>query len=82
MLAYREALKEYTRERVPLDWAMTQGNLANVYIAYFEKDGAMAHLDLAERHASDAREVFDGAGATHYVEMADAQLAKIQSLRG
>jgi len=22
--AYREALKEYTRERVPLDWAMTQ----------------------------------------------------------
>ncbi len=25
--AYREALKEYTRERVPLDWAMTQNNL-------------------------------------------------------
>ena len=25
--AYREALKESTRERVPLDWAMTQNNL-------------------------------------------------------
>lgn len=25
--AYREALKEYTRERVPLDWATTQNNL-------------------------------------------------------
>jgi tetratricopeptide (TPR) repeat protein len=25
--AYREALKEYTRERVPLDWAVTQNNL-------------------------------------------------------
>ena len=25
--AYREALKEMTRERVPLDWAMTQNNL-------------------------------------------------------
>ena len=25
--AYREALKEQTRERVPLDWAMTQNNL-------------------------------------------------------
>jgi hypothetical protein len=24
VLAYREALKEYTRERVPLDWAMTR----------------------------------------------------------
>ena len=25
--AYRDALKEWTRERVPLDWAMTQNNL-------------------------------------------------------
>ncbi|MFH0343992.1 MAG: hypothetical protein ACHBNF_18145 [Chromatiales bacterium] len=28
--AYREALKERTRERVPLDWAMTQNNLGLV----------------------------------------------------
>jgi hypothetical protein len=27
--ACREALKEYTRERVPLDWAMTQNSLGN-----------------------------------------------------
>jgi tetratricopeptide (TPR) repeat protein len=27
VVAYREALKEWTRERVPLDWAMTQNNL-------------------------------------------------------
>ena len=27
--AYREALKERTRERVPLDWATTQNNLGN-----------------------------------------------------
>jgi hypothetical protein len=27
--AYREALQEYTRERVPLNWAMTQTNLGN-----------------------------------------------------
>ena len=26
---YRDALKEWTRERVPLDWAMTQINLGN-----------------------------------------------------
>ena len=25
--AYRDALQEYTRERVPLDWATTQNNL-------------------------------------------------------
>ncbi len=27
--AYRAALEENTRERVPLDWAMTQMNLGN-----------------------------------------------------
>ena len=29
MDAYRYELKERTRERVPLDWAMTQNNLGN-----------------------------------------------------
>src|SRR5262249_8871040 len=29
VVAFREALKERTRERVPLDWAATQNNLAN-----------------------------------------------------
>ena len=29
MAAYREALKERTRERVPLDWAATQNNLGH-----------------------------------------------------
>jgi hypothetical protein len=28
--AYREALKERTRERVPLDWALTTGSLVLV----------------------------------------------------
>ena len=32
--AFREALKEYTRERVPLDWAMTQNNLGNALQAW------------------------------------------------
>ncbi|WP_299024330.1 helix-turn-helix transcriptional regulator [uncultured Sulfitobacter sp.] len=79
--AFREALKERTRTRVPLDWAMTQFNIALVYLAYFGKDGTVAHLDVAERHVLDAREVFDEAGATHYLGLADTQLARIQSLR-
>ena len=29
VVAYRTALEEYTRERAPLDWAMTQNNLGN-----------------------------------------------------
>jgi hypothetical protein len=35
--AYREALKEYTRERVPLDWAATQKNLSEVQQAIARK---------------------------------------------
>jgi hypothetical protein len=38
--AYDEALKEWTRDRVPLDWAMTQNN----------RGKAMA--EIARRHAA------------------------------
>ena len=41
--AYREALQEWTRERVPLDWAMTQNNLGNALATLGrarERDGA------------------------------------------
>ena len=34
--AYRAALEEWTRERVPLQWASTQNNLTNVE-ALFER---------------------------------------------
>ena len=36
--AYVEALKEYTRERVPLDWAMTQNNLGNALRTLGERE--------------------------------------------
>jgi len=38
--AYREALKEYTRERVPLAWATTQDKLALAQQALAYKRGA------------------------------------------
>ncbi len=79
--AYRAALEERTRERVPLDWAFTQGNLGNVEIAFFDKTNDSTHLETAEAHVRKAREVFGEAGATHYLGMADAQLAKIAQRR-
>jgi hypothetical protein len=33
--AYREALKEHTRERVPLDWAGSLGNEGKPICLYF-----------------------------------------------
>ena len=36
--AYREALKEWTRERVPLEWATTQNNLGTALATLGERE--------------------------------------------
>ena len=45
--AYREALKEDTRERVPLDWAKTQMNLGNALETLGERESGTARLEEA-----------------------------------
>jgi hypothetical protein len=45
--AYREALKEYTRERVPLGWAMTQNNLGHALARLGERESGTATLQQA-----------------------------------
>ncbi|WP_306547478.1 tetratricopeptide repeat protein [Desulfobulbus sp.] len=45
--AYREALKERTRERVPLDWAGTQNNLGNALVTLGKRVIGTARLDEA-----------------------------------
>jgi predicted LPLAT superfamily acyltransferase len=45
--AYRAALEEYTRERVPLDWAGTQNNLGNALLTLGERESGTARLEEA-----------------------------------
>jgi predicted LPLAT superfamily acyltransferase len=45
--AYRAALEEYTRERVPLDWATTQNNLGNTLWTLGERESGTQHLTEA-----------------------------------
>ncbi len=45
--AYRAALEELTRERVPLDWAATQNNLANALGRLGERESGTARLEEA-----------------------------------
>jgi tetratricopeptide (TPR) repeat protein len=45
--AYREALKEYTRERVPLDWASTQYNLGTALFRLGERESGTEKLEEA-----------------------------------
>ena len=45
--AYRAALKERTRERVPLQWAATQNNLGNALLTLGERESGTARLEEA-----------------------------------
>ncbi len=45
--AYRAALEEMTRERVPLDWAVTQNNLGNALRSLGERESGTARLEEA-----------------------------------
>jgi tetratricopeptide (TPR) repeat protein len=45
--AYKLALQQYTRDRVPLDWAMTQNNLGVALEKLGERESGMAHLTEA-----------------------------------
>jgi len=45
--AYREALKEWTRERVPLQWAMTQNGLGNALVRLGEQENGTTKLEEA-----------------------------------
>ena len=45
--AYRAALEEYPRDRVPLDWAMTQNNLGIALRTLGERESGTARLDDA-----------------------------------
>jgi hypothetical protein len=47
IVTYREALAERTRERVPLDWAMTQNNLGNALLRLGERESGTARLEEA-----------------------------------
>jgi len=45
--AYRAALEEWTRDRVPLDWAMTQMNLGTALQTLGERESGTARLQEA-----------------------------------
>ncbi|HEX3494364.1 MAG TPA: hypothetical protein VHT48_03165, partial [Methylocella sp.] len=80
--AHREATQELTRERVPLQWAVTQHNLAVVYRALFEKDREPRHLDDAIEAVDGALEEFRQANKSRLIEMAGALREKILAAKG
>jgi tetratricopeptide (TPR) repeat protein len=56
--AFNEALKERTRERVPLQWAVTEGNLGDALKRLAERDNQMSTLEMAARAYAEALKAF------------------------
>ena len=77
MAAYRAALQEYTRERVPLQWAMTQSNLGTALWTLGERTKDDAKLREARNAISAAFEVFMQAGQEQYRDYFEDRLREI-----
>jgi tetratricopeptide (TPR) repeat protein len=77
--AYRDTLKEYTRERVPLDWAMTQNNLGATLRALGARESGTARLEEAVAAFRDAIKVVEHSGASHYLAVAQRNLASAEA---
>jgi tetratricopeptide (TPR) repeat protein len=72
--AYREALKERTRERVPLDWAMTQNNLGNALGTLGAREAGTKRLEEAAKAYRTALGVFRAGAASYYVQATEESL--------
>jgi hypothetical protein len=79
--AFRAALEERTRERVPLDWAWTQASLGAAVAEIGTRTGDPARWREALGLAEAALEVSEAAGAPHFAakvrEHRDAIRAKL-----
>ena len=74
------ALKERTRERVPLNWALTQENLAIVFRVLATRttgDARLAYLRDALAAVDGALEVYRAGNAAYYIEKAERLRARI-----
>ena len=75
--AYRAALQERTRERVPLDWATTQNNLGNALFSLAVRTHDRAKLEEARRAVNAAFEVSMQAGQEHHRRYYEDRLREI-----
>ena len=86
LVAYREALKEYTRERVPLDWAEGFGNEGVALILLAERRGDAAMAETALSQIDRAFEALRGGGdvprAAYYEQQLPRARALVARLRG
>ena len=86
MAACRDALKEWTRERVPLQWAMSFGNegVALMLLAERRRDAAMAKTALNQINTAfeTMRDGGNAPSAANYERELPRARAIVARLRG
>src|SRR5262249_17316457 len=84
--AYREALKERTRERRPLEWASSFGNegVALMVFADRRRDAAMAETALSQINAAfeTMRDGGNAPSAAYFEQLLPEASALVSRLRG
>jgi hypothetical protein len=78
--AYNEALKEWTRERVPLDWAMSTGNQGVVLMLIAERIGDVTKARSAVPQIEVAFVTMRDGGNAPAAAYYEGQLPKARSL--
>jgi len=78
--AYGEALKELTRERVPLQWAATQNNLGTALEALGERESGIATLQSAVAAFGEALKEFTPEAAPYWRAIAQRNLDRVMRL--
>jgi hypothetical protein len=86
VIAYREALKERTRERTPLDWATSFGNegITMMLLAERRRDAAMAETALSQINEAfeTTRNGGNAPSAAYYERQLPRARALVVRLRG
>jgi hypothetical protein len=78
--AYRESLQERTRERVPLQWATSTGNLGVALMQLAERRGDAEMAKLAVQQVAAAFTASHDAGDAPSAAYYEAQLPKARAV--
>ena len=80
MAAFRAALGEYTHERAPHDWAMTQFNLGNVFWMLGAREDGTARLEQAVASYREALKGFTAEESPRNHDIVQNSLKRILDL--
>jgi tetratricopeptide (TPR) repeat protein len=80
IVALRDALKERTRERAPLDWAVTKNNIGMALFELGEREDGTARIEEAIAAFREALEECTADSAPHYHELCSRNLTAAEEL--